>query len=151
MITIQCYKKVVQSFFMETRAKEPIYIGGEPKRDLYLEKYHHLGYLHINGIRAKALPNGADYQMIEPKLFGYFNEICEPFNDDTIITVEDESFLPLSINVNSKPVFELEYISPTFTMNTDLSIDEIRTIGNRIERAFKVKIVPLLKEVGLHD
>jgi len=150
MITVQCAKRLIQSFFMETKVKDPVYINDEPTYDLYLEKRDHLGYLYINGVRAKALPRGGDYQSIEPTLFKYFDEICQPFDDDTEINVEDESFLPWSIKVKSKPVLEIEYESQTFIMTTDLGIDEIRNISNRIERTFRLKIIPILKEVGLY-
>jgi len=150
MITIQCSKKFIQSFFIETTVKEPIYINGVPIYDLYLEKYPQQEYLHINGVRAKALPGGAHYQIIEPKLFEYFNEICQLFNDNTDIVVEDESYLPLSIQVNGKYIFEIEHAGTTFTMNTELGLDDIRNIRNKIEGVFKGKIIPLLKEVRLH-
>ncbi len=150
MITVQCAKRLVQSFFMETKVKDPVYINDNPTYDLNLEKRNHLGYLYINGVRAKALPRGRDYQLIEPALFGYFDEICQSFDDDTEITVEDESFLPWSIKVKSKSVFEIEYESQTFIMTTELGLDEIKSISKRIERTFSLKIVPILKKVGLY-
>lgn len=146
-----CSKGLIQSFSMETKVNEPIYIGGVPTYDLYLEKYPQQGYLYINGVSAKALPGGAHYQIIEPELFGYFDEICQLFNDNTEIVVDDESYLPLSIKVNGKYIFVIEYVVTTFTMNTELGLDDIRNIRNRIERVFKIKIIPLLKQVGLYD
>jgi len=150
MATIQCEKKFIQSFFMETKVKEPIYIGGVPTYDLYLEKYPHKDYLYVNGVRAKALSGGAYYQINEPKLFEYFDEICELFNDDVYIVIDDVSYLPLSIQVNGKYVLMIERVGTTFTMNTELGLNDIRNINNKIERVFKNKIIPLLKEVGLH-
>jgi beta-galactosidase/beta-glucuronidase len=135
---------------METKVKEPIYIGGVPTYDLYLEKYPHEGYLYINGVRAKELPAGADYQIIEPKLFEYFDEICELFNDNVYIVIDDVSYLPLSIQVNGKYVLMIERVGTTFTMTTELGLNDIRNINNKIERVFKNKIIPLLKEVGLY-
>jgi len=150
MITIHCSKKFIQSFFIETKVAKPIYINGVPTYDLYLEKYPQQGYLYINGVHAKALPGGAHYQIIEPKLFEYFDEICKLFNDNADIVIEDESYLPLSIQVNDKYIFEIEHVGTTFTMNTELGLDDIRNIRNKIEGIFKGKIIPLLKEVGLH-
>jgi len=160
MITIQCSKKFIQSFFIETKVKEPIYVNGVPTYDLYLAKYPQEGYLYINDVpakalsgsaqRAKALSSGANYQIIEPKLFEYFDEICQLFNDNTDIVIEDESYLPLSIKVNDKYIFAIERASKTFTMNTELGLDDIRNIRNKIEGVFKGKIIPFLKKVGLH-
>jgi len=121
-----------------------------PTYDLYLEKYPHKDYLYVNGVRAKALSGGAYYQINEPKLFEYFDEICELFNDDVYIVIDDVSYLPLSIQVNGKYVLMIERVGTTFTMNTELGLNDIRNINNKIERVFKNKIIPLLKEVGLH-
>jgi len=150
MITIQCSKKFIQSFFIKTKVKEYIYINGVPTYDLYLGKYPQEGYLYVNDVPAKALSGGARYQMIEPKLFEYFDEICQLFNDNTDIVIEDESYLPLSIQVNDKYIFAIEREGTTFTMNTELGLDDIRNIRNKIEGVFKGKIIPLLKKVGLH-
>jgi hypothetical protein len=150
MGTIQCEKKFIQSFYMETKVKEPIYIGGVPTYDLYLEKYPHEDYLYINGVQAKELPAGAHYQIIEPKLFEYFDEICQLFNDNADIVIDNESYLPVSIQVNGKYVLIIEHVGTTFTMNTELGLNDIRNISNKIEIIFKNKIIPLLKEVGLH-
>ncbi len=106
--------------------------------------------MYVNGVRAKELPAGADYQINEPKLFEYFDEICELFNDDVYIVIDDESYLPLSIQINGKYVFTIERVGTTFTMTTELGLNDIRNISNKIERVFKNKIIPLLKEVGLH-
>jgi len=148
--TIHCSKKFIQSFFIETKVKEPIYINGVPTYDLYLEKYPHLGYLYINGVRAKELAAGAHYQIIEPTLFEYFDEICQLFNDDVDIVIDDESYLPLSIQVNGKYIFAIDRVGTTFTMNTELGLNNIRNISNKIEGVFKNKIIPLLKKVGLY-
>jgi len=129
MATIQCEKKFIQSFFMETKVKEPIYIGGVPTYDLYLEKYPHKDYLYVNGVRAKALSGGAYYQINEPKLFEYFDEICELFNDDVYIVIDDVSYLPLSIQVNGKYVLMIERVGTTFTMNTELASHSGRCRG----------------------
>jgi len=150
MITIHCSKKFIQSFFIETKVKEYIYINGVPTYDLYLEKYPQEGHLYVNGVPAKALSGGARYQMIEPKLFEYFDEICQLFNDNADIVIEDESYLPLSIQVNGKYIFAIEREGTTFTMNTELGLDDIRNIRNKIEGVFKGKIIPFLKKVGLH-
>ena len=150
MIAIHCSKKTVQSFFMETKVKQPIYINGVPTTDLYLEKFPNEGYLYINSIRAKELPAGANYQLIEPELFGYFDEICHLFNDNTEIEIQDETYLPLSIQVNGRYVFRIEREGTTFTVDTELGLGEIRDISNKIESVFKFKIIPLLKRVGLY-
>ncbi len=150
MVTIQCYNEFVQSFSMETRIREPIYINGVPTYDLHLAKYPHQGYLYVNGVSAKALSGGADYQMIEPKLFEYFDEICQLFNDNADIVIEDESYLPLSIQINGKYIFVIDYVGTTFTMDTELGLNDIRNISNKIESVCKNKITPLLKEVGLY-
>jgi len=136
---------------METKIKEPIYIGGVPTYDLYLEKFPNQEYLYVNSIRAKELPAGTNYQLIEPTLFGYFDEICQLFNDNTEIEIQDETYLPLSIQVNGKYVFKIERESTTFTVDTELGLSEIRDISNKIERVFKFKIIPLLKRAGLYD
>ena len=150
MGTIQCGKKFIQSFSIYTKVKEPIYIGGVPTYDLYLEKYPHQGYLYVNGVSAKELPAGAPYQIIEPKLFAYFDEICELFNDGAYIVIDDVSYLPLSVQVNGKYVLTIERVGTTFTMNTELGLNDIRNISNKIESIFKNKIIPLLKKVGLY-
>ena len=150
MVTIQCSNKIIQSFSIETNVKEPIYINGVPTYDLHLEKYPHQTYLYVNGVRAKALSGGADYQMMEPQLIRYLDDICQLFDDDTVIDIQDESYLPFSIQVNGKSIFEIESVATTFTMNTELGLDDIRRISNKIEGVFKTKIIPLLKEVGLH-
>jgi beta-galactosidase/beta-glucuronidase len=135
---------------METKVKEPIYIGGVPTYDLYLEKYPHQYYLYVNGVYAKALSLGPVYQMNEPTLFEYFDEICALFNDDVYIVIDDISYLPLSIQVNGKYVFTIEHVGTTFIMNSELGLNDIRNISNKIESIFKNKIIPLLKKVGLH-
>ena len=150
MITINCYNKTVQSFFIETKIKEPIYIGGVPTYDLYLEKRPNEGHLYINGVRSKALSGGTNYQIIEPVLLQYFDEICQMFNDNTDIDINDESYLPTSIRVNSKHVFLIEREGTTFIMNSELGLNDIRQISDKIESVFKVKIIPLLRRVGLY-
>jgi len=141
----------MQSFFMETKVKQPIYINGVPTTDLYLEKYPNERYLYVNGILARKLPAGETYQLIEPTLFGYFDEICQLFSDNTEIEIQDETYLPLSIQVNGKYVFKIERESTTFTVDTELGLSEIRDISNKIESVFKFKIIPLLKREGLYD
>ena len=136
---------------METTINEPIYIGGVPTNILYLEIRPHEQYLYINGIRAKALPGGAHYQMIEPVLFSYLDEICQLFDRDTGIFVDDESYLPFIIRVEGTNIFAVENVGTTFYMDTKIGLDDIRNISNRIERTFRLKIIPLLKEVGLYD
>jgi hypothetical protein len=150
MTTIHCFKKSIQSFFIETKVKEPIYIGGVPTYDLYLEKYPDEGHLYINGVRAKALSGGAHYQMIEPILFKYFDEICQLFNGDTNIVIDNESYLPVSIQVDGKYILTIERVGTTFTMMTELGLDNIRHIRLRFENVFKNNIIPLLKKVGLY-
>ena len=150
MGTIQCEKKFIQSFSIQTHVKEPIYIGGVPTYDLYLEKYPHKLCVYANGVPAKALSLGPVYQKNVPTLFEYFGEICELFNDDAYIVIDDESYLPLSIQVNGKYVLMIERVGTTFTMNTELGLNDIRNINNKIERVFKNKIIPLLKEMGLY-
>jgi len=140
----------VQSFLIETKVKEPIYVKGVPTYDLYLEKYPHMTYLHVNGVRAKELPAGADYQMIEPTLINYFDEVCQPFNGNADIDVEDGTYLPVSIQVNGKHVFQIERQATTFIMNTELSLNDIKNLSSKIESVFKIKIIPLLKRVGLY-
>ena len=135
---------------METKVKEPIYIGGVPTYDLYLEKYPDEYYLYVNGVRAKELPGGAHYQIIEPILFEYFDEICELFNGDADIVIDNESYLPLSIQIDGKYVLMIGHVGTTFTMNTELGLDDIRRIRTKFENVFKIKIIPLLKKVGLH-
>jgi len=147
---IYCSKKSIRSFFMETKVKEPIYIGGVPTYDLYLEKYPYEYYLYVNGVRAKELPAGAPYQMIELKLFEYFDEICQLFDGDADIVVDNESYLPVSIQVNGKYVLTIERVGTTFSMTTELGLDDVRQIRNRFENVFKNKIIPLLKKVGLY-
>jgi len=150
MDTIHCSKKSIRSFFIETKVKEPIYIGGVPTYDLYLEKYPDEGYLYINGVHAKALSGGAHYQMIEPILFEYFDEICQLFDGDADIVIDNESYLPLSIQINGKYVLKIEHVGTTFSMTTELGLDDVRQIRNKIESVFKNKIIPLLKKVGLY-
>jgi len=150
MIAIHCSNKIVQSFFIETKVKQPIYIKGEPTYDLYLEKYPHMTYLHVNGVRVKNLPAGADYQMIEPTLINYFDEICQLFDNNTDIDVEDGTYLPVSIQVNGKHIFQIERQATTFIMNSELGLGDIRNISSKIESVFKIKIISLLKRVGLY-
>jgi len=150
MVVMTCSNGIIQEFSMETRINEPIYISGVPTYNLYLEKHAHEGYLYINGIRAKALPGGAHYQMIEPQLFSYFDEICQLFNGNTAIFVDDESYLPFIIRNDSGTMLSIEIVGTTFVMNTKLGLDDIRDISNRIERIFRFEIIPLLKEVGLY-
>jgi len=133
---------------MATTVNEPIYIGGVPTHNLHLEIRPHEQYLYINNVRAKALPGGAHYQMIEPVLFSYLDEIC--LRGNTEIFVDDESYLPFFIQVNDEIMLVIENFGRTFQMNTELGLDDIRNISNRIERAFTIKIIPLLKEVGLY-
>ena len=150
MDTIHCSNKSIQSFYMQTKVKEPIYIGGVPTYDLYLEKYSDERYLYINGVHAKALLVGTHYQMIEPILFEYFDEICQLFDGNADIVVDNESYLPVSIQVNGKYVLMIGHVGTTFTMITELGLDDIRHIRTRFENVFKIKIIPLLKKVGLH-
>ena len=148
MDTIHCSKKSIQSFFMETKVKEPIYIGGVPTYNLYLEKYPYEGYLYVNGVRAKELPAGANYQIIEPKLFEYFDEICEVFDGDVDIVVDNK--LPLSIQVDGKYILTIEFSAHSAKMITRLSLNEIRNIRTKFEKTFN-KIISLLREVKLYD
>jgi hypothetical protein len=149
---IHCQNKSIDSFFMETKVKEPLYIGGVPTYDLYLEKYPYEGYLYINGVRAKELPAGANYQIIEPKLFEYFDEICEVFDgDDVDIVIDNKSYLPLSIQVDGKYILTIEFSANSAKMITTLSLNEIRQMRTRFENVFRNKIIPLLKKVGLYD
>lgn len=134
---------------MATKVEEPIYIGGVPTHNLYLEIYPHQQYLYINGVRAKELPGGAHYQMIEPQLFVYLDEICLKGNAE--IFVDDEFYQPFLIRVNGEIILLIENFGTTFQMDTELGLDDVRNISNRIERAFTYKITPLLKEVGLYD
>jgi len=150
MITIHCYNRTVQSFFMEVEISQPLYINGVPVRDLYLEKYPGEGHLYINGVRARQLPSGSDYQLIEPTLLGYFNEICQLFTGNADIDVEDELYLPVSIQINGKRVFKIERTGTIFTMDTELGLDDIRHISDRVESVFRVKVIPLLRSVGLY-
>jgi len=150
MITINCYNKTIRSFFIETKIKEPIYIGGVPIYELYLEKRPNEGHLYINGVRSKALSGGTNYQMIEPVLLQYFDEICQMFSDNTDMDINDESYLPTSIRVNGKHVFLIEREGTTFIMNSELGLNDIRQISDKIESVFKVKIIPLLRRVGLY-
>jgi len=140
----------MQSFFMETRVKQPIYINGVPTYDLYLEKYPDKEDLYINSVLATELPAGDYYEFIKPTLFGYFDEICQLFNDNTEIEIQHETYLPLSIQVNGKYVFKIEHESTIFTVDTELGLSEIRNISNKIENVFKFKIIPLLKRAGLY-
>ncbi len=150
MDTIHCSKKSIQSFFMETKVKEPIYIGGVPTYNLYLEKYPYEEYLYVNGVRAKELPAGANYQ-IESKLFEFFDEICEVFDgDDVDIVVDNKSYLPLSIQVDGKYIFTIEFSANSAKMITRLSLNEIRNIRTKFEKIFN-KIISLLREVKLYD
>jgi hypothetical protein len=135
---------------METKIKRPLFIGGTATYDLYLEKRPNEGHLYINNVRAKALPGASDYQIIEPTLLEYFDEICKPFDNSTDIDVEDESYLPTSIRVNGKYVFIIDVVGNTFIMNTELGLKEIRDISKTIESVFRTKIIPLLQQVGLH-
>jgi len=141
----------MKSFFMETKVKQPVYINGVPTTDLYLEKFPDKEYLYINSVLASELPAGDYYRLIEPELFGYFDEICQLFNDNTEIEIQHETYLPLSIQVNGRYVFKIERESTTFTVDTELGLSEIRDISNKIENVFKFKIIPLLKRVGLYD
>ena len=141
----------MRSFFMETKVKEPILINGVPTYDLYLEKYPDKGQLYINSVLASELPAGDYYRFIEPTLFGYFDEICRPFNDNTDIEIQDETYLLLSIQVNGKYVFRIEREGTTFTVDTELGLSEIRDISNKIENVFKFNIIPLLRRAGLYD
>jgi len=150
MITIHCSNRTVQSFFIEVEVSQPLYIGGVPTRDLYLEKRPVEGYLYINGVRAKELSGGARYQLIEPTLFGYFDEICQLFTGNADIDIDDESYLPVSIQVNGKRIFKIERTGTVFSMSTELGLDDIRHISSRVESVFKVKIIPLLRSVGLY-
>jgi hypothetical protein len=134
---------------MSTTVEEPIYIDGVPTHNLHLEIYPHKQYLYINGIRAKELPDGAHYQRIEPRLFVYLDEIC--LKGNTEIFVDDESYQPFFIQVNNEIILLIENFGTTFQMDTELGLDDIRNISNRIERAFTYKIIPALKEVGLYD
>jgi uncharacterized protein (UPF0179 family) len=133
---------------METKVKEPIYIGGVPTYNLYLEKYPYEGYLYVNGVRAKELPAGANYQIIEPKLFEYFDEICEVFDGDVDIVVDNK--LPLSIQVDGKYILTIEFSAHSAKMITRLSLNEIRNIRTKFEKTFN-KIISLLREVKLYD
>ena len=150
MITIHCDKKTVQSFFMTTKIKQPIFIGGVATYDLYLEKRPNEGHLYISGTRSKVLAGGSHYQIIEPELLGYFNEICKFFNNDTDIDVEDESYLPVSIRQEGKYIFTIDVVGTTFTMNTELGLKDIRDISKTTESVFRTKIIPLLQQVGLY-
>jgi|GEM_PF-2488819 len=150
MIAVHCSGKVMQSFFIETKVKEPIYIHGVPTYDLYLEKYPDKGHLYINSVLASELPAGDYYRLIEPTLFGYFDEICQLFSENTEIEIQDEMYLPLSIQVNGRYVFRIKRESTTFTVDTELGLSEIRDISNKIEDVFRFKIIPLLKRAGLY-
>jgi len=150
MIIIHCSNRTVQSFFIEVKVSQPLYINGVPVHDLYLEKRPIEGYLYINGVRAKELSGGAKYQLIEPTLFGYFDEICQLFTGNADIDVEDESYLPVSIQVNGKRVFKIERTGTIFTMDTELGLNDIRHISSKIESVFRVKVIPLLRSVGLY-
>jgi len=151
MIVINCSRKAVQSFFMETKVKQPFLISGEFTYDLYLEKYPGQAYLYINKVRSKELPGGSKYQIIEPTLLIYFDEICALFNDNTDIDIDDESYLPTSIKTNGKYVFQIDRVVTTYIVNTELGLDEIKKISDRIEHVFRMKIIPLLKQVRLID
>jgi hypothetical protein len=135
---------------METKIKQPIFIGDTVTYDLYLEKRPNEGHLYINGTRSKVLAKGSQYQIIEPELLGYFDEICKFFNNDTDIDIEDGSYLPISIRENGKYVFIIDVIGTTFTMNTEIGLKDIRDISKTIENVFRTKIIPLLQQVGLY-
>jgi hypothetical protein len=149
MINIKCLNKSISSFFIETRPKNPVYINGELVYDLYLEKRNNEGFLYINGVRAKSLINGVNYQLIEAELFEYFDEICRLFDDNTEIDVDKETYLPLSIKVNGKSILKIEFEKNSVKMVTGLSINEIRNIRTKFEKTFN-NIFSLLEKVNLH-
>jgi hypothetical protein len=150
MVEMLCVNGIIQGFSMEIEVNEPIYISGIPTYNLYLEIHPHEQYLYINGVRAKGLTGGAYYQMMEPQLFSYLDEICQSFNRNTEIYIDNESYLPFFIRVDDTPIFSIERMGTTFVMNTELGLDDIRHISDRIQRVFYFKIIPLLKEVGLY-
>jgi hypothetical protein len=135
---------------MQTTVNEPIYIGGVPTYNLYLEIYPHQQYLYINGVRAKGLTGGAYYQMMEPQLFSHLDEICQLFIGNAVILIDDESYLPYLIRVDNIPVFLMERAGTAFYMTTSLGLDRVIDASDRIERVFQFEIIPLLKEVGLY-
>jgi hypothetical protein len=121
----------------------------EINENLYIEKKLEEGHLYINGIRAKALPGGKYYQMIEPELFKQFDEICRLFNDNTEIDVDKETYLPVSIRINGKSILTIEFETNSVKIVTKLSLNEIRNIRTKFEKTFG-NIFSLLKEVNLY-
>jgi hypothetical protein len=150
MINIKCLNKSISSFFIETKAKNPVYINGELIYDLYLEKRYNEGFLYINGVRAKSLNNGVNYQLIEAELFGYFDEICNLFSNSADIDVDKKTFLPLSIKLDNEYILRIESDTNSVKMTTKLSLNEVRHIRNMIENVFINKIIPLLQKVNLY-
>ncbi|ALG97133.1 hypothetical protein AVT98_gp41 [Sulfolobales virus YNP1] len=138
MIKIKCQNKKIDSFFIEVN------------ENLYLEKRSMEGHLYINGIRAKALPGGAHYQMIEPELFRQFDEICQQFNDDAEIDIDKETFLPLTIKIEGKNVLTIEFESNSTKIMTKIGLNQVRHLRNIFENVFKNKIIPLLQKVNLY-
>lgn len=140
MIKIKCQNKTLNSFFIEVN------------ENLYLEKRSMEGHLYINGIRAKALPGGAQYQMIEPELIGYFNEICQNFNNnDAEIDIDKETFLPLTIKIEGKNILTIEFEYNSTKIMTKIGLNQVRHLRNIFENVFKNKIIPLLQKVNLYD
>jgi hypothetical protein len=137
MINIQCKNKFVSSFFIEIN------------ENLY-EKKPEEGHLYINGVRAKALPNGVTYQMIEPELIRYFDEICQKFNNAEI-DVDEKTFLPLSVKRDNEYILRIEFDANSIKIISKIGLNEVRHIRNIIENVFRNKIIPLLKEVSLYN
>jgi len=136
MINIQCKNKFVSSFFMEIN------------ENLYIEKKMEEGHLYINGVRAKVMPDGVTYQMIEPELIRYFDEICQKFNNAEI-DVDEKTFLPLSVKLDNEYILRIEFDANS-TMITKIGLNEVRHIRNIIENVFRNKIIPLLQKVNLY-
>ncbi len=137
MINIQCKNKFVSSFFMEIN------------ENLYIEKKLEEGHLYINNIRAKALPGGITYQMVEPELIRYFDEICQNFNNAEI-DVDEKTFLPLSVKLDSEYI-RIEFEANSIKIISKIGLNEVRHIRNIIENVFRNKIIPLLQKVNLYD
>jgi len=136
---------------METKLNEPIYIDGVPTSNLNLVLRPREQFLFINGVRTKESPGGANYWMMETVLLRYLDEICQSFNGNTDIFADDKSYLPYFIGVNDETVLMIESSGTFFRMFTELGLNDIRDISDRIKRSFELKIIPLLEEVGLYD
>ena len=140
MIEILCQNKFISTFFIEIN------------EDLVLEKKPQEGHLYINNIRAKALPGGVTYQLIEPELFRNFDEICQLFDFNNVeIDIDKKTFIPLSVKADGKYLFTVEFNSNSVKIATKIGLKELIQVSSKIQSIFNNKIVQVLKEVNLYD